>query len=322
MQLTKENLKEIYNDPELNIYCNGEIVDGFSEEDIINAIDNGATVEYYKSTRSTVNEVIEDQITSFIKEHWEPKFYLNKLPTGANVAELSLLGETSMSDLVNGILFNLSVICKILPKETSEWYKRTSENILTVIHFNVTPEELAKLEDTSKRLEKMNTELARHIENYDRKNKKMPTYLKFSRMLIEHAPINQAGKVLRDMITSVFHPNVFYVESERKWATGYTIGNIISEMVYILGISHEEAVKRYASAVNTLNDMLQYDADKEYFRLMLKTGRGPQTEKNLANEFAIHITKYLAERTGGKYDKNPLIEAFISELRTPSTDKK
>ena len=318
MKVTKENLHEYYNIPNGNIYCNGEIVDGFSEEDIRNAIDNNAIVEFYESTEATVNDIIRKEIESFIKEHWNPNFYLHKLPNGNTTAELSLLGDIEFSELVNGVLYKLSVICGILPKEATEWYNRVSMDILSVVHFNVPYDDISQIKDIEDRLENVNKNLSDKITKYDRLNKRHPLYVRFGEMLIEHKPVNQCGLVLKLIVQDMFHPNVFYVPSENKWKTGYTFGNLVSEMVYILGITHKEAAERYARATATLDNMIQYDADKEYFRLMLQHGKGSRTEKMLANDFAIHITKYLEQETDGKYDKNSLLEKFINELKQSS----
>lgn len=43
-QINRENLHHFYTDMFTNIYVNGELVDGFSEEEIANAIKNGCKV--------------------------------------------------------------------------------------------------------------------------------------------------------------------------------------------------------------------------------------------------------------------------------------
>ncbi len=317
MTVTTENLHEVYNDPKLNIYLNGEIMEGYSEDEISDIInETSTTVEYFESTLPTVRDIVVENIRVFVNENWDPHFYRRHIEeAGINVAELSLLGDLDMKAMVDGILFNLTIINGFTPLQATEWLKRTSIKMLDIIHLTP-PTEPIKKDSTDEEIEKvvydLNRDMVKAINRYNLKGTTLADT--FAKELCEHKPVNQCGLVLNELVDTLWQPYVVYSKKNRTHLVTYTIGNFIDEFVFIMGITNKEATARFTAANEACNKALgDFDPQKEFTKLMIQSNY-TMAEPMLLKQFLNKVKFYEENCQSGK----SLKEIFVSELKTPS----
>ena len=337
MEVTLENLHELYANPNGNLYTHGEIVDGFSEEDIRQSIKDGNKFVYYESTLPTINDIRKEAITDFIVEHWDPKFInsgsvLTIDKKEQAVTKFTILGDTTKSDkpdkqLIDGVLWNLSLYLDIAPIEAYERFLMKSTAFLEKIHltgnvFDFSDEESKEL-SVDEKLERINKTLYRKIDDLNRKHKKAkPQYAiqVFINELLEMKPVQQPGVVIRSAIDNMFYPFVFKAK-DMEHGVAFTSGDFVKNMVHILGITHTEAVFRYNRAIDKCTEAIDFDVDKAYRMNLIKYGNDERMLLGYTQGDLIKaIEKYnLSKDASGK--TSPIKDLFTKEILEPVNKK-
>lgn len=332
MLVTKDNFKECLANPNgiffsyllnskkptlIENYPTEEDFKKFFEDDIYK-------FEFYEKNDKFVLKYF---IRQFIEKHWSPKFvYKATGQDGMVLVEFTVLDDNvSQKELVDGILFNLTLLHDILPNESGTRFMRITATIPDLIKLQFKEGEVKQKLIPEKQIEFMNNMLNKKIERYNQDHKGQSVCDWFISALLSDASLKNYVEELHNVIMKAWRPSVYQNPKTKKFGVVYVFGDFIGELVYIFNISHSMATQKFNEAIKAVEAEYKFDADAHYIKqVMEKPG---YNLRSLQADFDYNMAFHLLMKESAKNkkdidavenillpEKNPLVKIFQASL--------